>query len=279
MRIGGRRGRSPRFRRPARRLRVRRPLHRIGGNVVPSAAARGACPPAAARGILGRPVRAEGGGSTTGASTIDDTRHAADSAPRHVRYCLLCGVSLTTREVAGKPRRACPACDFVHFVEPKVGVGVMVVEDDRLLLVRRAMEPEKGRWSLPAGYLDYGESPIETAVREAREETGLEVRITGLVDAFHNPPGAGATVFLLYRAERVSGEPTAGDDADAARFFARDELPPLAFASTFAAVERLTSAPGRRMKRGEPASAAPRDAGPETGDVPGRNAAKRRAGG
>lgn len=170
------------------------------------------------------------------------------SAPEDARFCLRCGTPLTTRAVAGKPRRACPDCDFVYFVEPKVGVGVMVVEDDRLLLVRRAMEPEKGRWSLPAGYLDYGESPVETAVREAREETGLQVRIKGLVDAFHNPPGAGATVFLLYRAERVSGEPTAGDDADAARFFARDELPPLAFASTFAAVEHLP--PPRKRSAG-----------------------------
>ena len=134
----------------------------------------------------------------------------------------------------------------MYFVEPKVGVGVMVVQDGRLLLVRRAMEPEKGRWSLPAGYLDHGESPVETAIREAREETGLVVRVTGLVDAFHNPPGAGASVFLLYRAERVSGEPSPGDDADAAGFFGRDELPPLAFASTFAAVERL---PPERRRR------------------------------
>lgn len=167
------------------------------------------------------------------------------SAPEDARFCIRCGASLTTREVAGRSRRACPACDFVYFVEPKVGVGVMLVEDGRLLLVRRAMEPEKGRWSLPAGYLDYGESPVETAVREAREETGLQVRITGLVDAFHNPPGGGATVFLLYRAERVSGEPTAGDDADAVAFFGRDELPPLAFASTFAAVEHLPPPPKR----------------------------------
>ena len=136
----------------------------------------------------------------------------------------------------------------MHFVEPKVGVGVMVVEDDRLLLVRRAMEPEKGRWSLPAGYLDYGESPVETAVREAREETGLVVRVTGLVDVFHNPPGAGASVFLLYRAERESGDPAPGDDADAAAFFGREELPPLAFASTFAAVEHLP--PARKRSAG-----------------------------
>ena len=180
-----------------------------------------------------------------------DTAEASEppaSAPEDARFCMRCGASLTTREVAGKPRRACTACDFVYFVEPKVGVGVMVVEDDRLLLVRRAMDPEKGKWSLPAGYLDHGESPVETAVREAREETGLEVRITGLVDAFHNPPGAGATVFLLYRAERVRGEPIAGDDADAAAFFGRGELPPLAFASTFAAVEHLRPARKRSAR-------------------------------
>lgn len=134
----------------------------------------------------------------------------------------------------------------MHFVEPKIGVGAMIVEAGRLLLVRRAMEPQKGLWSLPAGYLDAGESPAETAVRETREETGLEVQVTGLVDVFHNPPGAGASVFLLYRGERVPGNndaPVAADDADAVGFFARDELPPLAFASTFAAVELLPASP------------------------------------
>ena len=187
-------------------------------------------------------------GRGDGGSIIDDSRIC--SAPRDVRFCVRCGRSLATREVAGKPRRACPDCGWVYFVEPKVGVGVMVVEDGRLLLVRRAMEPEKGRWSLPAGYLDHGESPVETAIREAHEETGLVVRVTGLVDAFHNPPGAGATVFLLYRAKRLSGEPRAGDDADDAAFFGRDELPPLAFASTRAAAEHLPPTASRSGKPG-----------------------------
>jgi ADP-ribose pyrophosphatase YjhB (NUDIX family) len=147
---------------------------------------------------------------------------------------------LITRRVAGRPRRACPACGYTHFTDPKVGVGVLVVEGDRVLLIRRAVEPERGKWSLPAGYLDQGEDPAETAVREALEETGLTVAIEGLLDVYHNPPGrGGASIFILYRARRVAGEPTPGDDADDARFFPLDALPALAFASTRAAIERM----------------------------------------
>jgi ADP-ribose pyrophosphatase YjhB (NUDIX family) len=147
---------------------------------------------------------------------------------------------MMTRVIAGKPRRTCPQCDYIHFVEPKVGVGVIVVDAHKLLLVRRAMNPEKGKWSLPAGYVDYGEDPAATAVRETWEETHIKVTITQLVDVYHNPPGkGGASIFILYRAEIAGGELQAGDDAADARFFALNELPELAFASTHDAVRRL----------------------------------------
>lgn len=139
-----------------------------------------------------------------------------------------------------KPRRVCPQCGYVHFTDPKVGVGVAVVEDGRILLVRRAMNPERGKWSLPAGYVDQGEDPRLTAAREAQEETGLTVEVTELLDVFHNPPGSGgASIFILYQARRVGGELAPGDDADDAQFFAPDELPELAFASTHMAVNLL----------------------------------------
>ena len=117
---------------------------------------------------------------------------------------------------------------------------MLVVEDGRVLLVRRAVGPERGKWSLPAGFLDQGEDPAATAAREALEETGLTVVIEGLLAVFYNPPGrGGASIFILYRARRVAGEPVAGDDADEARFFPLDALPDLAFASTQAAIEQI----------------------------------------
>lgn len=115
----------------------------------------------------------------------------------------------------------------------------MVVEDGALLLVKRGRPPERGKWSIPAGYLDAGEDPRETAARELLEETNLVVEITDLVDVFHNPPGEGASVFILYRAKRVRGELAAADDAADAGFFRPDALPELAFESTRAAVDAL----------------------------------------
>ena len=162
------------------------------------------------------------------------------SAPDWFAFCPRCGSPMRTQRVADKPRRVCPSCRYVYFTDPKVGVGVAVVENGRLLLVKRAMNPERGKWSLPAGFVDQGEDPKETATREALEETGLIVQIEGVLDVFHNPPGAGgASVFILYRAQVIGGRLLAGDDAADAGFFALDQLPELAFTSTKAAVARL----------------------------------------
>ena len=148
---------------------------------------------------------------------------------------------MITREYSGKPRRACPNCGFIHFTDPKVGVGVLVQQDGKILLVRRTMKPEIGKWSIPAGYLDHGEDPRETAVRETLEETNLHVQITSLLDVYQNPPAeGGASIFILYRATLLGGHLQAGDDADDARFFTLDNLPELAFASTREAIRLLT---------------------------------------
>ena len=147
---------------------------------------------------------------------------------------------METRPVGDKLRRVCPSCGFIHFTDPKVGVGVFVVHEGKILLVRRTMHPEIGKWSIPAGYLDAGENPEETAVREAFEETNLDVAIESLLGVFHNPPAqGGASIFIMYQARLLGGTLQAGDDADAAAFFAPDNLPEIAFASTLAAIEQL----------------------------------------
>jgi 8-oxo-dGTP diphosphatase len=139
-------------------------------------------------------------------------------------------------------RRFCPVCDLVIFREHKIAAGVLVVDDeDKVLLVRRRMQPGQGLWTFPAGFVDFDEDPAEAAVRECREETGLKVKITGLLDVIagrEHPRGA--DIVIVYCAQLVGGKPKADDDVDQVAFFApdRDSLPPLAFRATRAALKK-----------------------------------------
>ncbi len=149
------------------------------------------------------------------------------------RYCLRCGTPLVPRMKGGRLRPVCPACGWAFFPDPKVAVAVLIEQDDRVLLVRRVHPPEQGRWTLPAGFVDAGEDPVQAAIRECREETGLSVAITGLLDVLAvKAHPEGADILLVYRGRVLGGTLTAGDDADRAAFFPRHRLPPLAFAST-----------------------------------------------
>nr|WP_320132118.1 NUDIX hydrolase [uncultured Holophaga sp.] len=149
-------------------------------------------------------------------------------------YCPRCGHALEQRECFGRIRPACPACRFVHFANPRVAVVIFLHHANRVLLVKRGVPPEKGRWALPAGYIDLGEPPEEAAIREMQEETGLEVSIEGLLDLGYNP--VSQAIVITYRARLLGGEPMAGDDAAEARWFGTEELPDLAFDSTRKAI-------------------------------------------
>lgn len=160
------------------------------------------------------------------------------TAPDAVRFCLGCGGAMTTRDVRGVDRRVCLGCGRIHYVDPKVAVGAAVFRDDRLLLVRRVMEPGRGRWSLPGGYVDPGEHPRDAAARETAEEAGVQVEVGDVLEVFANPAHQGGAIFILYAATWQSGEPACGDDSDGAGFFPRTELPPTVFASTDVAIAR-----------------------------------------
>jgi 8-oxo-dGTP diphosphatase len=109
-------------------------------------------------------------------------------------------------------------------------VVVLVQQDGLVLLVKRVNDPQRGKWTLPGGFMDAGEDPQEAAVRECLEETGLEVRIVSFLDLEAHPEAEqGAHLVITYLAEPVAGSLTPGDDADQAGFFAPDHLPALAF--------------------------------------------------
>jgi 8-oxo-dGTP diphosphatase len=150
-----------------------------------------------------------------------------------INFCIHCGTRLELRKTHGKERPVCPACEWVYYTDPKVAVAVLVEKEGQVLLTRRIYDPERGKWSLPAGFMDAFEDPERAAERECLEETGLIVKVTGLVDVLggrEHPNGA--DVFILYRAEIAGGQLHAGDDADQVGFFAADQLPPLAFKTT-----------------------------------------------
>ena len=156
-----------------------------------------------------------------------------------MNFCPRCAHELEDQERFGRMRRVCPSCGFIFFRDPKVAVGVLVEDGERVLLVRRAVIPQLGWWALPAGYMEFDEEPQEAARRETQEETGLQVELTGLLDVFPITSPNGRGVLIVYWARPAGGELRAGDDVSDARWFAPEELPEdLAFESTRAALAR-----------------------------------------
>jgi 8-oxo-dGTP diphosphatase len=142
-------------------------------------------------------------------------------------FCLDCGARLEVRTAFGRERPVCPACGHVHFDDPKVAVGVVAERDGCVLLTRRNHEPKMGAWSFPSGFVDAYEDVYAAAVREAWEETGLNVRIEHLLGVYQEPESR--VIFLAFAATVDEGEPIAGDEAFEVRFFPIDAMPPPAF--------------------------------------------------
>lgn len=136
------------------------------------------------------------------------------------RYCPLCRADLVRQVVGQRERMVCPACGYVHFRNPAPTVSVLVVEDGRVLLGQRGGEPERGKWALPSGYIEFDEDFITAAAREVAEETGLQVQVRAILDvhsAFLPPAYHFLTVVLL--ATPVGGVLSADDDLQTLAWF------------------------------------------------------------
>ncbi len=144
-----------------------------------------------------------------------------------ITYCPRCATRRTERLPAGALRPACPACDFIHYDDPKVAVAVVTGRDGRVLLARRNHDPGMGLWTFPSGFVDRGEALEAAAQRETREEVGVEVSIDRLLAV---RSGDGHPVILVAFAGTIlHGEPSPGDEATEVGFFAPHQLPELAF--------------------------------------------------
>lgn len=162
--------------------------------------------------------------------------------PGEYAYCPQCAAELEPSDMGRVVRMRCPSCGFIHWRNPGVGAAVVIRDaDGRILLVRRGPEATRpGLWSVPAGFVDYGEDIRDAAARELLEETGLVADIGDVIHVasnFHDPQKL--TVGVWFEGTVVGGDLEPGDDAVELGFFALDDLPPLAFATDEGLFSRL----------------------------------------
>lgn len=138
-------------------------------------------------------------------------------------YCPQCRSGLVRVPVQGREREQCPACGHTVFHNPAPVVLALVEHEGHLVLIRRGLDPLAGYWTPPGGYVETGESVEDAVIREAREETGLDVAVDGLVGVYSRADVR--VVLAAYRAHSTGGVPLAGDDAAGICLVAPGQLP------------------------------------------------------
>ncbi len=160
--------------------------------------------------------------------------HSTHQVQPPYRFCPLCGGSLKKKQIKDQEpdRLVCQRCNFVFYIDPKIAACTITLFENQIVLVKRGIPPEYGRWVIPGGFVDRGESLEAAAVRETREETNLQVQITSLLNVYSYP---GYTVVVAaYLAQILAGVPTACDETLEVGLFPYNEIPwsDLAFLST-----------------------------------------------
>lgn len=142
-----------------------------------------------------------------------------------MNFCMQCGAALTLLVPGGdnRPRHVCGSCGFIHYQNPKIVTGVIPEWEGRVLLCRRAIEPRHGLWTLPAGFMENGESAHEGAAREAMEEANARIDITGLYTLFNLTHIN--QVYMLYRGRLIDLDFAPGEESLEVALFSRDEVP------------------------------------------------------
>ena len=181
---------------------------------------------------------------------MSDERVDRILSPTTMRFCPLCADALGRKPVPPDQREqsVCPTCGFVFYLNPKVVAGTIPEQDGALLLTRRSIHPGYGLWTFPGGFVDFGESVSDAAIRETFEETGLTVEITRLLNVYSYP---GSPVIIVYTARVTGGTLTPCPENDLVEWVRGDAIPwdALAFPSTRDALRDWVGARGQ-MPRG-----------------------------
>ncbi len=153
---------------------------------------------------------------------------------REKKICHFCGTNLIKKKCEGRIRLFCTQCNEPIYENPTPATCIVVIDNtERLLLVKRSVEPKKGFWCLPGGFIELGEMPDKAALRELKEETGLSGKIDTLIGATssHSNMYNNTILILCYLVKDYNGQLIAGDDAQDAAFFNYSQLPEIAFDS------------------------------------------------
>jgi ADP-ribose pyrophosphatase YjhB (NUDIX family) len=149
-----------------------------------------------------------------------------------INFCNRCGAGVEHRVPAddNRPRAVCPACGAIQYQNPKIVVGCLPLWEDRILICRRAIEPRRGLWTLPAGYMENGESAAEGAAREAAEEANARVEITDLYTVYSIPRIS--QVYMMFRARLLDPAVSPGAESLEVKLIEERDIPwdELAFA-------------------------------------------------
>ena len=160
----------------------------------------------------------------------------------HDKYCPGCGILLEIRNIEGKDHPVCPECERVIYYDPKIVATALIERDNRILVIKRAVQVGYGLWSLPGGYVDRGEIVENAAAREVLEETGLEVKTDKLLGLFSEQ--GNPVLVAAYTATETGGCLKAGPEALELGFYSPDNLPTLAFLRDQLIIETWLSSSG-----------------------------------
>lgn len=162
-----------------------------------------------------------------------------DPSAGEFKLCPFCGTRLPRVASGHRLRPTCSSCGFVQHRNPAPTVSVLVVDEGRVLLGKRGGDPGKGTWSLPSGYIEYEDDFVTTAIREAKEETGLDVEVESVLNvvlSFVTPRYHFLGVYVLARV--VDGKLVAEDDLEAVAWFpVRGPLPEMGFEEDVSVIE------------------------------------------